>query len=544
MGRRRVTAALAVVTVFSAVLAGCASGGRSAGSAASPGGPSPAASASTEVTVPPISGAPGTATANRPDGATPSRQSGQASETSAVTGNTTGAGTGVPGTTAATTSSAGYPPGMTQSPSGVAESSTSPAATTPATSGGQTAPSTAPPGDQGHGITVTAADRSQAVAVVAGMSTTDKAASVIMADSGQIVDSDLLARHHFGGVILMATRGVVDGTSGGTPDEVAALTATLRRQASQDPTGAPILIGTDQEYGDVVRLRYGFTQFPGASQLAAIPDTDRAVTLTREIAHAAAQELLAVGVSVDFAPVSDVLPTDGSGSAIGARSYGSDPQRVARLVTAAVTGYQAGGVAAVLKHFPGLGRVATDTHLALPTLGVDCASWNAHEAVPVRAGIKAGALAVLTGHVLLPAADDSSVPASISPAIVTDLLRGAGSGGCTGMHFSGVTVTDSLQMEPIANVYTSGQAAVRALKAGQDLLLMPFDADAAVQGIVAAVSSGELAASRLDAAATADLALRLATARVQRPPMSVIDSPAHRKLAAEAQAAAGVEPGS
>jgi beta-N-acetylhexosaminidase len=183
--------------------------------------------------------------------------------------------------------------------------------------------------------------------------------------------------------------------------------------------------------------------------------------------------------------------------------------------------------------------VATDTHLALPTLGVSCASWNAHEAVPVRAGIKAGAAMVMTGHVRLPAVGDTVVPASISRDVVSTLLRGSGSGGCTGMRFTGVTVTDSLQMEPIANVYTSGQAAVRALNAGQDLLLMPLDPAAAVRGIVAAVDSGDLAMGRLDEAATAVLALRLAAARVPRPPMSVIDSPAHRELAAVARAAAG-----
>jgi beta-N-acetylhexosaminidase len=429
-------------------------------------------------------------------------------------------------------------PAGSQPPSAVptepAPSSTG--ATTPPPARGTTAPGSPP---ASAGLAVTAADRAKAKAIVTGLSTEDKAASVIMADGKQLVDSDLLTRYHFGGVILMATRGVVDGTTGGTPAEVAAVTKRLRAQAADDPTGLAPLIGTDQEYGDVVRMKYGFTDFPGESGLAAIADTDRAVTLTRQVAAAAAQELLAVGVTVNFAPVSDVLPTDGSASAIGDRSYGSDPQRDAELVAAAVTGYQRAGIVSVLKHFPGLGRVATDTHVALPTLGVSCASWNSHEAVPVRAGIEAGAAMVMTGHVLLPAAGDDAVPASISHDVVTTLLRGSGTGGCTGMDYSGVTVTDSLQMEPIANVYTSGQAAVRALNAGQDLLLMPLDPAAAVRGIVAAVESGSLAARRLDQAATAVLALRIAAARTPRPPMSVIDSAAHQKLAAEVTKAAG-----
>ena len=388
-------------------------------------------------------------------------------------------------------------------------------------------------------LAVTAADRSAAARIVARLSTVDKAASVIVADGSQLAGTDLLRRYHFGGVILMATRGIVDGTAGGTPAQVAAVTARLRSQAAADPTGAPPLIGTDQEYGDVVRLEHGFTEFPGQSQLAAIGDTATAAQVTRQVAAAAAQELLAVGVTVDFAPVSDVLPTGGAPSAIGDRSYGSDPRRVGTLVAAAVTGYQDAGVAAVLKHFPGLGRVATDTHTALAALGVSCSSWNAHEAVPLRAGIAAGVSMVMTGHVLLPAVGDTTAPASVDRRVVSGLLRGSGSDGCSGMRYAGITVTDSLQMEPIANVFSPGQAAVRALDAGEDLLLMPVDPAGAVRGIVGAVNSGQLARSRLDAAATAVLALRLATARIPRPPMGVIDSPAHRALAAEALAAAG-----
>jgi beta-N-acetylhexosaminidase len=441
---------------------------------------------------------------------------------------------------------------MATPPSGGSPSTTAPASATgsiplgsvPAAGSGTDAPLPTTgrgpvPATQPAGLTVTATDRARAAKVVTGMSTADKAASVIMADSGQLIGTGLLSQFHFGGVILMGSRGIVEGTSGGTPEQVAQLTADLRQEAAADPTGAPILIGTDQEYGDVTRLQHGFTTFPGAGVLAAIPDTATAATTVRAVAAAAAQEMLAVGVTVDFAPVSDVLPSDGSASAIGDRSYGSDPQRDATLVTAAVTGYQSGGVAAVLKHFPGLGRVATDTHLALPSLPVDCESWNTHEAVPVRAGIKAGAAMVMTGHVLLPAVGASRVPASLSPTVVGDLLRGSGAAGCSGLGYRGVTVTDSLQMAPVADSYNSAQAAVMALNAGQDLLLMPMRPDAVVAGIVDAVQSGELAASRLDDAATAVLALRFATARVTRPPLSVVDSPAHQALAAKAWAASG-----
>jgi beta-N-acetylhexosaminidase len=299
-------------------------------------------------------------------------------------------------------------------------------------------------------------------------------------------------------------------------------------------------MATDQEYGLVQRLKHGFTTFPRAAQLGAIGNLDSAASLTRQAATAAAQEMRAVGVTVDFAPVFGVLPASGAPSAIGrdGRSYGSDPQRVARLVAAAVTGYQHGGVVAAMKHFPGLARIAADSHVTLPTLRVSCADWNAHEAIPAQAGIDAGALMVMTGHMLLPAAGDATLPASISPAIVQKLLKGSGAAGCVGMGFEGVSVTDSMQMAPITGSYGSGAAAVAALAAGEDLILMPANPAKAVAGIVAAVTHGTLPAARLNDAATAVLALRIATARVPTPPLDVVNSAAHRALAARAFAAA------
>ncbi len=343
-----------------------------------------------------------------------------------------------------------------------------------------------------------------------------------------------------GGVILFAPGGVVDGTSRGTPAQVAAVTAALRADAAADPTGVPPLIATDQEYGLVQRLKNGFTTFPRAAELGAIDDLDTATAITRQVAAAAGAEMRAVGVTVDFAPVFGVLPADGGPSAIGqyGRSYGADPDRVAALVAAAVTGYQNGGVVAAMKHFPGLARLGADSHVTLPTLSVSCADWNAHEAIPARAGIDAGALMVMTGHMLLPAAGDATRPASISPVVVRKLLKGSGAAGCDGMGFDGVTVTDSLQMAPITDNYGAGGGAVAALSAGEDLILMSASPAAAIDGIVAAVQDGTLPADRLDDAATAVLALRIASARVSAPSLNVVNSAAHRALADKAFAAA------
>lgn len=415
-------------------------------------------------------------------------------------------------------------------------------ATSPATT---SVPASAPPstspssGDAASGLAVTDADRAQAAGIVARMSLADRAASVLMVTGSEAIGTGLLTTRHVGGVILFASGGVVDGTSKGTPAQVAAVTAKLRADAATDPAGVPPLIATDQEYGLVQRLKNGFTTFPRAAELGAIGDIDTAATITRQVAAAAAEEMRAVGVTVDFAPVFGVLPENGGPSAIGqyGRSYGSDPQRVARLVAAAVSGYQDGGVVASMKHFPGLARVGADSHVTLPTLSVSCADWNAHEAIPAQAGIDAGALMVMTGHVLLPAAGDAKLPASISPVVVQQLLQGDGAAGCAGMGFDGVTVTDSMQMAPITDSHAAGSAAVAALAAGEDLILMSANPAKAIAGIVAAVGDGSLEAERLDDAATAVLALRLASARVPAPSLDVVASAAHRALAAEAFAA-------
>lgn len=413
-----------------------------------------------------------------------------------------------------------------------------PAAATPQSApaaGPASAPPTPGPAVPPGGL-VTEADMTAAASAVAAMTVAERAGSVIMASSADAVGSDAVARLGLGGVILMGSGGEVDGTAAGTPEQVAEVTATLQAQRSAAQQGAPLLIATDQEYGDVTRLVNGFTEFPGASELAAISDDAAAAGAAEEVAAAAARELLAVGVTVDFAPDADILPTSGP-SAIGDRSYGADPARAAALVAAAVRGYQSAGLAATIKHFPGIGRIGTDTHDALPTLDIDCAEWNEAEAVPLRAGVDAGVALVMTGHVLLPAVGAVDDPTSLSSSAVTDLLRGDGAGGCAGLGFDGIAVSDSLQMAPIADPYSSGEAAVLALAAGQDLVLMPVDPDAALAGVIDAVEAGELPGDRLSEAATRVYALRLATARSPRPGIEVVGSAAHEAVADRARAA-------
>jgi beta-N-acetylhexosaminidase len=357
-----------------------------------------------------------------------------------------------------------------------------------------------------------------------------------MASSADVVGTDMVSRLHLGGVILMGSKGAIDGTDGGTPAQVKALTDQLQSQVPASQAGAPLLIATDQEYGLVTRLVNGFTDFPGSAELSAIADTDAAAEATRAVTEAGGQELRAVGINVDFAPDADVVPESGP-SGVDDRTFGSDPQRSGTLVAAAVRGYQSGGVAATIKHFPGIGRLATDTHKALPSLDVGCDEWNSVEAVPMQAGVDAGVALVMTGHVELPAVGANGESSALSSAVVTDLLRGPGREGCNGLNFHGVTVSDSFQMAPVVDNFGPGEAAWRGVAAGQDLVLMPQDPDAAVSGIVAAVGDGSLSESRLREAATTVYALRIALARSPQPGLDVVNSAEHRAIAERARAA-------
>ena len=383
---------------------------------------------------------------------------------------------------------------------------------------------------------VTEADMTAAGAAVAAMSVADRAGTVVMASSADAVGTDLVGRLHLGGVILMGSKGAVDGTDGGTPAQVAAVAEQLQAQVPAGQAGAPLLVGTDQESGLVTRLVNGFTDFPGADELSGISDLDEAASLTEQVTAASAAEMRAVGINVDFAPDADVLPASGD-SGVADRTFGSDPERSARLVAAAVRGYQQGGVAATIKHFPGIGRTATDTHQALPTLDIDCTEWNAVEAVPMRGGVDAGAALVMTGHIDLPAVGTNGTSSALSSAVVTDLLKGSGVGGCGGLDFHGVAVSDSFQMAPVKNNFEPGEAAWRGVAAGQDLVLMPADPEVAVSGIVAAVEGGQLPAERLADAATRVYALRLALGRAPIPGLESVGSAEHESIAARARAA-------
>ncbi|WUH96747.1 glycoside hydrolase family 3 protein [Spirillospora sp. NBC_00431] len=285
------------------------------------------------------------------------------------------------------------------------------------------------------------------------------------------------------GVTLFALTGNVQ-----SPEALAALTAQMRKAG--DP-----FVTIDEEGGDVTRLgghRTG-SPYPGNAALGAVDDPE----LTRRIYRSLGAELAEVGVNFNFAPSVDVNTADDN-PVIGTRSFGSDPELVARHAAASVTGTQEAGVAACAKHFPGHGATVDDSHLSIPLVDADLELLDRRELVPFRAAIEAGTRAVMTGHLNLPTIT-RGVPATLAPEAITGLLR-------EHLGYRGVVVTDALDMEGASGAIGIPEASVRALVAGADLLCLgPKEhaetVEATLAAIVEAVRGGRLSAERLQASA-------------------------------------------
>ena len=263
-------------------------------------------------------------------------------------------------------------------------------------------------------------------------------------------------------------------------------TAVLINQL-QAKSKLPLLIGADFERGTGMRLDEG-TSFPTAMALAAGGNTADAYTMGK----ITALEARAVGIQWIYAPVSDVNNNPGN-PIINTRSFGEDPARVAEYVSAFVRGVEENGGLATAKHFPGHGDTASDSHIDLPVIHANRERLDQLELVPFRAAISAGVGSIMTGHLSVPSLEpDPNTPATLSSHILTGLLRDE-------LHFQGLVVTDAMDMGGITVRYAPGEAAVRAVLAGADALLMPPVPDAAFEGLQAAVRSGRISIERLDA---------------------------------------------
>jgi beta-N-acetylhexosaminidase len=276
-----------------------------------------------------------------------------------------------------------------------------------------------------------------------------------------------------GGVVLFS-RNVRDR------EQLAALTTALRAERPD------LLVAVDEEGGDVTRLEAASgSSYPGNLALGAVDD----VELTEEVATAMAGDLEAVGINLDLAPVADVN-SNPRNPIIGVRSFGADPEVVARHVAAFVSGLQACRVAACAKHFPGHGDTEQDSHLELPV-----AAGRLEEAMrPFRAAISAGVRAVMMAHVRVPGFGED--PASLNRDLLQGLLRSE-------LDFGGLVITDALEMGAVSTTVGVEEGAVRALAAGADALCLGHDlaAESVHRSVVDAVSSGRIDESRLREAA-------------------------------------------
>ncbi len=251
------------------------------------------------------------------------------------------------------------------------------------------------------------------------------------------------------------------------------------------------LVGVDQEGGRVARLREGAAALPSMMALGACDDA----ALAEEAGRTLAADLRRFGANLDFAPVLD-LALDPRCTAVGTRSFGDEPQRVAALGSALVRGLRAGGVAATAKHFPGHGNTPLDSHRELPLVATDAATLRARELVPFRAAFSAGAECVMTAHVVVPALEPG-VPATLSRRALTGLLREE-------LGFTGVCFTDCLEMDAIGATFGTPRAAALAIGAGADCAVISHRLPLALEArnaIVEAVRTRELPLARLEEAA-------------------------------------------
>ena len=409
-----------------------------------------------------------------------------------------------------------------------------------------------------------------AIPLLSEMSLEEKAGQLFMIGAfGEFMNQDspplVALRHqvvdnHVGGIIWFRSNVMSAAILGGELDRLARV---------------PLLFASDLESGPGMRFEE-VTSAPWAMAIAATGDP----SLAERRGRATAEQARALGIAQTYGPVADVN-VDPDNIVINTRSYGEDPSDVARFVAADVRGLTAGGVLATLKHFPGHGDTAVDSHLSLPILKVDRARLEQVELVPFRAGLAAGARAVMVAHISVPALDPTPLPAradsptSESPAPTpVDVIEGAaakttGETGTTDtnaaagatlpstmsapvvegllrgeLEFDGLVVSDALDMGALEEHFEPGEAAVRAVLAGVDLLVKPRFPDRAIGGVLAAVRSGRIPMQRLDRSVSRilDEKRRLGLTKPYVPDLPAIlrtvDPPAYRALSDEIAARA------
>jgi beta-N-acetylhexosaminidase len=314
--------------------------------------------------------------------------------------------------------------------------------------------------------------------IVSGMSVGDMVGQMfVVSVSGTRPDyyiEKMVRKRNIGGVILFGYNMKSEG-------QVESLTGRLQQLSMQTKPAVPLFVAVDHEGGDIASAPWVAPQ-PAAAEVGSSGDPEEA----RAIAATMGRQLLRAGINTDFAPVVDT----GFGAAIGNRSYGEDPELVARMGAAAVEGFEEAGVVSAAKHFPNHGPATSDSHVSLPVIRHDAKTLQSYDLPPFEAAIEAGVPMVMVGHLVYPAIDPHN-PASVSKDAIGMLRRDLG--------FDGVVVTDDLAMAGAKGAGTPAEAAVQAVQAGADLFIVsspPQQADA-YDAVADAVESGEIPQSRV-----------------------------------------------
>ena len=293
------------------------------------------------------------------------------------------------------------------------------------------------------------------------------------------------AQYPVGGLVYMSAN--LTG-----PDQTTEMLSNMKN-FSQDTVGLPIFLGVDEEGGTVTRIasnqEFGVTDVGNMSAVGASGDAQNAYNAGSTIGT----YLNNLGFNMDFAPVADVL-SNPDNAVVKDRSFGSDSQLVADMVCAEMNGLNEHQIAPVIKHFPGHGATSGDSHDGVVTIEKSLDELMANELIPFQQAINSGASFVMVGHISVPAITGDNTPASLSNAMVTGVLRDQ-------MGFHGVVITDAMNMGAITAGYSSADAAVAAINAGVDIILMPDDFKSAYQGVLDAVANGTISEERINESA-------------------------------------------
>ena len=260
--------------------------------------------------------------------------------------------------------------------------------------------------------------------------------------------------------------------------------------ALQSASSTPLIMGIDEEGGSVSRIAnskgFNVKKYKSMAAIGATGDTQNA----EDVGYTIGSYLTEYGFNLDFAPDADVN-TNPNNIVIGDRSFGSDPELVAKMVSAEIAGLHKAGVMSCAKHFPGHGDTKGDTHTGYVAVEKTWDELEACELIPFVAAINAGTDMIMAAHITAKNVTDDGLPASLSKEMITDKLRGE-------LGYNGVVITDAMSMGAVTSEYTSAEAAVKAFTAGADIMLMPDDYKAAFKGIRDAVNDGTISMERLN----------------------------------------------